>query len=297
MHEPGAHSASSPSYITQAFGLRWESDWPVPWFADAPRDIRPIDIKITRRAVLGPRPDGYQVNRGELFADGTRFAIEDAVIDMYEGSRIDWFGPGLNEVPLALCSTVASHVLAWRGFVPLHGSAVAFDNQAILIAGDSGAGKSTLAHALVEFCGGRLISDDLSVLLPTDLGSVPMLIPGRPTIRLTEKIGEDKEMPKLLVWPPRVDADQPVPLGMLLLLQEESIGTSPSALTAALASQLFRPKWMRVLPEARLRRATLFQTAQRIAIACLPPASSVRHVAPAARAAEAIALLRQHKRL
>lgn len=288
-----ARAASGDGYVTQAFGLRWRSDWPNPWFAEAPGDGRGVDVEITRRATLEPRPGGRRVNRGELFADGTRFALDGAVIDMYEGQRIEWFAPGRDEVPLALCGTVAAHLLAWRGLVPLHGSAVAIDGHAILVAGDSGAGKSTLAQALVE-CGGHLVSDDLSVLLPNRAGGVPLLIPGRPAIRLTERIGDDKEKPKRLAWPPRVDPDRPVPLAMLLLLQDEPIGSDPSALTAALAAQIFRPKWMRFMPERKLRIATVFQTAQRIGFATMPPASMVRDVMPAARAAQAVALLRRH---
>jgi hypothetical protein len=282
-------------FVTQAFGLRWRSDWPNPWFAEAPDDGRAVDVEIKRRAVIEPRPGGRQVNRGELFADGTRFALDGAVIDMYEGQRIDWFADGLDEVPLALCGTVAAQLLAWRGLVPLHGSAVAFDGQAILVAGESGAGKSTLAQALVEHSG-HLVSDDLSVLLPNRTGGVPLLIPGRPAIRLTERMGDDKEQPKRLTLPPRVDPDRPVPLAMLLLLRDEPIGSDPSALAATLAGQIFRPKWMRFMPERSLRRATVFQAAQRIAFATMPPASSARDVLPAARAAEAIALLRRHQR-
>ena len=206
-------AVSAGSFVTQAFGLRWRSDWPNPWFADAPDDGRTIDVEIRRRAGIEPRPGGRQVNRGELFADGTRFALDGAVIDMYQGRRINWFADGLDAVPLALCGTVAAHVLAWRGLVPLHGSAVAFDGQAILVAGESGAGKSTLAQALVD-CGGHLVSDDLSVLMANRTGGVPMLIPGRPAIRLSERIGDDKEQPKLLALPPRVDPDRPVPLAM-----------------------------------------------------------------------------------
>ena len=196
-------------------------------------------------------------------------------------------------MPLALCGTVAAHVLAWRGLVPLHGSAVAFDGQAILVAGESGAGKSTLVHALVD-CGGQLISDDLSVLLPNKAGSVPMLIPGRPAIRLTERIGDDKDKPKRLALPPRVDPDQPVPLAMLLLLRHEPIGANASARTAALQAQIFRPKWMRFLPEWKLRTQTVFQTAQSIGFATMPPAAHAREIPPAMRAAQAMTLFRRH---
>lgn len=285
-------AVSAGGFVSQAFGLRWRSDWPNPWFADAPDDGRAIDVEIRRRATPAPRAGGHRINRGELFADGTRFALDGAVIDMYDGRRIDWFAEQLDAVPLAVCGTVAAHVLAWRGLVPLHGSAVSFDGQAILVAGESGAGKSTLAQALVE-CGGQLVSDDLSVLLPNRTGGVPLLIPGRPAIRLAERIGDDKAQSKRLALPSRVDPDRPVPLAMVLLLRDEPIGSDPSARTAALAGQVFRPKWMRFMPERSSRIATVFQAAQRIGFETMPPASSARDVMPAARAAQAVALLRR----
>lgn len=288
-----ADRASGPSFMAQAFGLRWRSDSPVPWFADAPDDGRAADVDITRRNMLTPRPGGRHINRGALFADGTRLVLDGAVMDMFDGRRIEWFAPDLDAVPLPLCSTVAAHVLAWRGLVPLHGSAVAFDGRAILIGGESGAGKSTLAHALID-CGGQLVSDDLSVLLPNRDGGAGLLIPGRPAIRLTERIGDDKAKPKRLALPPRVDPDRPVPLAMLLVLGDEPIGSGPPAVTAALTAQLFRPTWMRFLPERKLRTATLFQAAQHIGFATLPPARDAREVMPATRAAQALALLHRH---
>lgn len=284
--------AGSGRFVTQAFGLRWRSDRPTPWFADAPDDGRAADVSITRRKMPSPRPGGRRINRGELFDDGTRFALDGAVFDMFDGDRIEWAGPG-DEVPFALCSTVAAHVLAWRGLVPLHGSAVAFDGRAILVAGESGAGKSTLAHALLDR-GGQLVSDDLSALLPNTAGGVPMLIPGRPAIRLAERIGDDKAKPKRLALPPRVDPDQPVPLAMLLLLQDEPVEPGASARTKALAAQIFRPKWMRQLPHWTPRMQTVFQAAQRIAFETMPPAALARDIAPSARAAAALALLRHH---
>ena len=266
---------------------------PIPWFAEAPADGRAVDVEIRRRLSLEPRSGGRRVNRGELFADGTRFALDGAVMDMYDGNRIAWFGPGLNEVPLALCSTVAAHLLAWRGMVPLHGSAVAFDDHAILIAGESGAGKSTLAHALVE-CGGHLVSDDLSVLLPNRDGGVPMLDSGPPRNSADRADGRRQAKAQAACPAAARRSRSASPLAMLLLLRDEPIGSDPSALTAALAGQIFRPKWMRFLPEWKLRTETVFQTAQRIAFATMPPAPQARDVSPAARAAEAIALLRRH---
>ena len=282
------------SFVAQAFGLRWASDCPIPWFTEVHDDSGLADVQVERALVLEPRPGGMRVNRGELFENGTRFHFDGAVFDMFDGRLIRWFAPHLDEVPIALGSTVAAQLLAWRGMVPLHGSAVAFGGVAILLAGASGAGKSTLADALVG-CGGQLVSDDLSVMLPIAGEGPPMLVPGRSAIRLNETIGGAKDEGKLLAWPARVDANYPVPLSMLLLLRDAPIPSDPRVLAATLSAQLFRPRWMKQLPNAKGRAATLLTAAQRIAFASLPPASRIREVSPADRALEAIALWQRHR--
>jgi uncharacterized protein YndB with AHSA1/START domain len=283
----------SKPYVAQAFGLRWRSDCPIPWFGQAPDDGRAIDVEIERSLTLEPRPGGRRVNNGEIFPDGTRFMFEGAVIDMVDGHRISWFAPELDKVPLAVSSTVAAHLLAWRGFVPLHGSAVEIDGVAILVCGRSGAGKSTLASALVER-GGALVSDDLSVMMPVGPGEQPMLLPGRPTIRLAARLGDGREKPKQLAPAPLADPDRPVSLALMLLLQDKEIGGSPAGPASAMLGQLFRPTWMRVLPNIEPRTASLLAASQRIAIATLPPAPNARDVTPAERAEQALALLRSH---
>lgn len=279
-------------FVSQAFGLRWRSDWPLPWFAPAPDDGRTIDVEVERAAELTPRPDGRRINHGVLYHDGTRFTFEGAVIDMFGGRRIRWFAPAADEVPLPVSSTVAAHLLAWRGLMPLHGSAVAIDREAVLVCGPSGAGKSTLADALIA-SGGRLVSDDLSVMLPVGAGERPMLLPGRPAVRLSERQGDGKDKPKRLALPNQVDPDRPVPLAMLLMLQDGTIGASPEARAEAMLAQMFRPAWMRVLPGAKERAASLLNASQRIAVASLPPAPRARDVSPAVRAGEVLALLRR----
>lgn len=285
---------SGNRFVGQAFGLRWASDYDIPWFAEAPDDGRAADVEVARTAVLAPRPGGVRINHGELFDDGTRFHFKGAVFDMFDGRRISWFAPHLDAVPLALGSTVAAQLLAWRGMAPLHGSAVAFDDAAILLVGASGAGKSTLADALVG-CGGQLVSDDLSVLLPIEGEGPPMLAPGRSAIRLSETIGAAKDEGKRLSWPRRVDADHPVPLSMLLLLRDAPVPSDPHMRAATLAAQLFRPQWMKQLPNARARALTLLTAAQRIGFATLPPASRMRDVSPEERARQALALWQRHR--
>lgn len=50
------------------------------------------------------------------------------------------------------------------GAIPLHGSAVAIDGQAIVFVGGTGRGKSTLAAALCDLGGASLLSDDAVVV-------------------------------------------------------------------------------------------------------------------------------------
>lgn len=50
------------------------------------------------------------------------------------------------------------------GAIPLHGSAVAIDGQAVVLIGGSGLGKSTLAAALCDRIGASLLADDAVVI-------------------------------------------------------------------------------------------------------------------------------------
>ena len=53
------------------------------------------------------------------------------------------------------------------GFEPLHGAAIEHEGQAIAFLGESGFGKSTLAGSFIA-AGGRLLTDDLLLLRPSD---------------------------------------------------------------------------------------------------------------------------------
>ena len=214
--------------------------------------------------------------------------MDGAVFDMRDGNRIDWSAPDVEEPPIGLYSTVAALLLAWRGAVPLHCSAVEIDGRAILIAGPAGAGKSTLAAALVD-AGGRLVSDDLSVLAATDDGP-PQLWPGRPAIRLVDPSAVDP-LDKKLVRPAMVDVTQPVPVTTLLLLRATPIAPGPADAAQAMRRQLFRPLWMAAMPRQKERAATLLASALQIKIAIMPRGDAAPNVTPDQRAATAIALM------
>lgn len=286
---PDASARQAFPFAGEAFGLRWHSNRPLTALAPAAEDGRAADVLVEKVDALPSRPGGRRLNKGWLFADGTRFWFEGAAMDMVDGTHIRWCHPSATDIPHAVYGTIMSHVLAWRGMVPLHASAVAFGDEAILVAGRSGAGKSTLARALID-AGGLLVSDDLSAMLPVGPGETPMLLPGRAAIRLKVGPADDGDGPKRLDHPDRAPPDRPVRATMLLLLRDGPIGASPAERSAAMAAQIFRPGWMRSLPHARQRAESLLHAGQRIAVATMPPATEARDVSPAQRAQEALAL-------
>lgn len=257
-------------FAAQAFGLRWSSDHPLVQFR-SDEDSGPVDVEVRRVETLGDRAGGRVVNNGVVFADGARFRFGDAVFDTFGAGRVDWWCPHGHEMPSAFYGTVAAIILAWRGLVPLHGSSVEIAGRAIMVVGPSGAGKSTLCHALVER-GARLVSDDLTAMMPMAGPGEPLLQPGRPAIRLVSPSGPPGRG-KLLHRAASVDPHRPVPLAAMVVLGEPLIPPGAAEACRLLTQQLFRPKWMSALPFRRERTATLLHAAPQIAIFSAPSAT------------------------
>lgn len=253
----------------RAFGLLWDSDRPLDQFL-ASTEPGPADVTVRRQPRLRDRPGGTPINNGEVFPDGARFRFGDATFDVFDGERVEWASPEDGGVPAALFGTVVAIVLALRGLVPLHGSAVEIDGRAVLLAGPSGAGKSTLCEALIQR-GGRLVSDDLSAMNAMTGEGVPTLLPGRPAVRLFPD-GAPAVGLKNLYPMPMVDLARTVPLRSLILLQRAPAPAGLAGASEAQMAQLFRPRWMQVLPHQRTRTASLFYAARTIAIFNLPGA-------------------------
>lgn len=262
---PPPLDAPSLAFAAEAFGLRWRSDHVLREFA--PAAPGGIDVTVMRVDQLAARPGGRPINNGEIFADGARFRFGDAVFDTFGTDRILWWSPTARDIPAAFYGTVVAIVLAWRGMVPLHGSAVEIDGRALMIAGLGGAGKSTLCSALTER-GARLISDDLTALMPTGPGETPLLQPGRPAIRLARPGRSTAD--KALHAAPRVDPEQAVPFGALLMLCADQSIEGPAVATEVLRRQMFRPRWMAALPFAAERTATVFNAAQQLRMLVAP---------------------------
>jgi hypothetical protein len=115
---------------------------------------------------------------GFFYSDGARFAID------REGRELwaDWpEGYSIEDAATYLVGPVLGFVLRLRGITPLHGSAVAIDNQAIALVGVPGAGKSTTAAAFAHL-GFAVLSDDVVVL--EDAHDHFLVAPGYPRVNL-----------------------------------------------------------------------------------------------------------------
>ncbi len=291
-------------FRARAFGLDWQADLPLPLFRELEGPASAPDLRIARAERLPPRAGGVPINRGWIHDDGVRFVWEDvAAFDMTRGERIDYVpGPAWGgALPDTFYSTVAALTLAWRGPTPFHASTVEIDGRAVLIAGASGAGKSTLAAALAAQ-GARWLADDLSAV-ECDASGRFVAHQGRRAARLhaavgawiaaTElrRAGADPNAKRVVALKATASAAAPELAAMLLL------GRAPGPVAAAerapvLMRQVFRPRWLGLLPNASLRRRQMLDLAARIPVLGLPAAEMRDAASFSARGAEALAAIR-----
>ncbi len=264
-----------------AFGLRWQSELPLTKFQPNPDTESGSDVSVALATGSLPERALHRLHGNVRLAhDGFRYLAGDtALIDVRAASRIeiypgsDWAG----RAPTPFFSTVAALLLAARGKLPLHGSAVAIDGKATLICGPSGAGKSTTAARLIAE-GALLISDDLSVLHPNHTGAPPALFAGRRSMRLhPDTVAElnkavrfhrppESADGKIAVYPPQVSALERIPLARVVILGDRE-GLVPDPLKAAtLAGQLFRPICLSRMRHHAHRLAVLAIAAQSVEI-------------------------------
>lgn len=145
------------------WGFTFESALTCAWLAETEREPDAVlHLGVTPKQLTNPVVEGlrYQVAPGELL-----FWIEGlARIYVRHGTEIvvELCGAAEDVQPFLLGSAMGA-LLYQRGLIPVHSSAVAFDDRAYCFLGPSGVGKSTLAAALCQR-GGRLVSDDICAL-------------------------------------------------------------------------------------------------------------------------------------
>ena len=191
-----------------AYQLHIESDLPIPGLAEAP-------------SLPSGEPDVW-VRLGEPTQphDAMEAFLEIAGVARYwtRGGREIFVAPdpgaSLSEVAYCLRGSAFAALLAQRGLVPIHASAVYSKHGAILLVGAAGTGKSTLAAALVRH-GYPLMSDDFTALRVDDKTGAVVVVPSGPELRLCrdtlQNMGEESWKSALPIRPNTNKFRLPVP--------------------------------------------------------------------------------------
>lgn len=136
-----------------------------------------------------------------------------------------------------IASSAVCTLLAMRGDLVLHASAVAAGARAIVFCGPTGRGKSTLALALGEAGYGVLGEDGLAIALDRD---EPIAFPGARGVRV-RRLSADGSRRTDLVPDPAPGEPPPCPVAAMVLLGERGKALSVEPLEAARALALLTP--------------------------------------------------------
>ena len=164
-----------------------------------------------------------------------------------DGSDIVWHPcpeAGLEMVRNDVLGRVLSVSLHLSGIMPLHGSAVAFEDNAVAFLAPKHHGKSTLATALTH-AGGALLTDDT---VAVDPGPPAFIRPGVYSVRLNrdsasrlfeEEIGERRALDGKHVIDYASDFSPPadrIPLSAIYLLKPVTAGSDAAASRSRLSA-------------------------------------------------------------
>ena len=193
-----------------------------------------------------------------------------AEVSVSNGARIDVCAvPGADhrELSAAVAGPGLAAAFGQRGLLVLHGTCVAFGDQAVCLLGESGAGKSTLAAALCA-SGAQLVSDTMTVVELQKSNATVRVGPAQfklwPDAALA--LGYDSKMQRALPgtdkrlcpFVGRMAAPSARLLRAFVVVPEEPVAAvplSPAAAAAALARNLFLAGYLK--PELRLSSLAL----------------------------------------
>ena len=180
---------TNPQYLYRVHGLVIASELDLPELATIDRRSFPtpdiavklgkfpadLETRATDIPDLSVTPGGVLLTVPE---EAGRFLINrGAEVTVEVGDDAD-----MNLLRLFFFGSVMGLLCHQRGLLPLHASAVAFDDRAIAFCGPAGIGKSTLAAVCVEN-GAQLVADDILVVSGQG-GSHAATNPGMPKMKL-----------------------------------------------------------------------------------------------------------------
>lgn len=190
----------------KGFGLIINSEIHIPELMLHKEDMHlPIDLFInigeTPKALIGT---GF-VRKVKNWAGNNEFLLEIPNLVRYHTfsgntiiiqplviETVDW-----QSIRIFLLGTVMASILHQKKYIPLHASAIEYEQELILFCGKSGVGKSTTASFLKKR-GYTLFSDDICVIKPKEIqDGIVYAHPTYPMIRLwADTIGqlEDKKI-------------------------------------------------------------------------------------------------------
>jgi hypothetical protein len=246
----------------QAFGLVIASELPLP-------QLLPSDAAATVTIRLGNVPQRLEtlLSEGAFYqSNASQILIRVENIASYfiqNGEKITIeVAQNADEqtVQTILFGTVLAAILHQRGALPLHGSALASGDEAILILGASRAGKSTTSAALLKrgFC---LLSDDLAVIAfekderPKVYSGIPQQNLWQDTLDYFEKSSQDLEELTLklnkYVLPIRENfCDKVLPIRRIYILEPKDAALGIETLSGleslkSLGAQVFREQFLK----------------------------------------------------
>ncbi len=155
-------TGSQSSFIYEAFGLVISSEIEMECLAKTSKKPE-VFIRIgkttenIKHVVMENDIFAHSRNEIRFLVKGVaKFQISNGVNIVVEPLKCS----EMDTVILFILGSAFGALLIQRGVIPLHGSAIKYRNECVLILGDSGAGKSTLAASLIED-GGKILSDDV----------------------------------------------------------------------------------------------------------------------------------------
>lgn len=136
------------------------------------------------------QPISFDNNEKNYFCGPHEFYLNiDGIAKYYVDARINTIYverseniPAPHMVDTWLYGSVFAYLLQYHGYLVLHGSAIMYNDRAIIFSGNSGAGKSTLAAKMVSR-GYPLLTDDV-VAITYNKARQMVMIPGHNKVKL-----------------------------------------------------------------------------------------------------------------